>query len=211
MLRAAVTCLALAVMLDRIVVSVGLDAITESQLKEEMAVTAFLNHEPVQNTPEQRRAAAHRLVQQTLVARDMELAHFPKAEPAQVDAAMKRIEAAYGDNARFNAELRRYGIDAGTLRAHVENQLTTLRFIEYRFRPERTISEEELQSAYDRRTANWGRDHPGVGKPSFHDTRDALRSELMDQRTDEALDNWLNQTASQVRIVYLDPSLRPEK
>jgi hypothetical protein len=122
---------------------------------------------------------------------------------------MDRIVDEYGGRGLFEAALRRYGITAATLRDHVENQLETLRFIEYRFRPELTISDNELKAAYDRNTANWNQGHAGAPKPSFESSRAAIRSDLIERRTDEALDNWLKQTASQTRIVYLDTSLKP--
>lgn len=211
MVRALLSCVAMAVMLDRVVVSVGLDAITEHQLQQELAVTAFLNHEPLRDTAEARRAAAHRLIQQTLIARDMQLARFPEAEASRIDAAVDRIEQEYRGAQTFNEALKNDGLTLAVLRNHIANQLTTLRFIEYRFRPELTISEDELHAEFDRRTASWAREHPGAGKPNFDDSSSTLRSSMIEERTDKALDNWLNQTTAQSRIVYIDPSLQPAK
>lgn len=211
MLRSVLSSLAFAVMLDRIVVSVGLNALTESQLKEEIAVTAFLNREPIQTSLEERRAAAHRLVQQTLISRDMELARFPETEPAQSQPAIARIVDEYGGRAAFDAALKQYGLSATIVRTHVEKQLATLRFIEYRFRPDLAISEGELQSEYKRRMAEWNKDHPQIAQPTFEDRRASIRTDLIEQRTDEALDNWLRQTASQTKVTYLDESLKPAR
>jgi hypothetical protein len=200
-----------ATVLDRIVVTVGPDVITETQVEEELAVTAFLNHAPITDDPQSRRAAAHRLIQQTLIARDMQLAHFPEPEPSQVDRAVNRLMEDYGNTSSFENALSGYGITAPLLRAHITHQLSTLRFIEYRFRPELTISDAELRAAYNRRTANWDTEHPGTPVPTFESSRSELRAALVETRTDEALDNWLNQTSSQERIAYLDPALGPAK
>lgn len=211
MLRAVLAGLTFLLVLDRVVISVGLTAITESQLKEEIAVTAFLNGDPIQDTPEQRRAAAHRLVDQTLLAKDMALAHFPGTEDAHLDASMDRIEKGFGAPADFASALKRYGLTSEVVRAHVETQLATLRFIEYRFRPDLGISDDELHRAYEKRSATWDQDHPGAAMPSFEQSRASLRTELVEQHTDEALDEWLKQTETQTRVVYEDPSLRPEQ
>jgi hypothetical protein len=216
MLRLAFLCFVFAVSftgatVDRIVITVGLDAITETQLEEEMQVTAFLNHTVLDFGTSQRRAAAHRLLQQTLIARDMELAHFPAPESSRIDRTMTRIIQDYGTSSEFVQALSLYHINQDLLKRHLALQLAALRFIEYRFRPELTISEDEMRAAYDRRKSTWRHDHPGETIPDFNSSRAELRTSLIEQRTDEALDTWLNQTTSETRVVYLDPTLEPVK
>ena len=71
-----------------------------------------------------------------------------------------------------------------------------LRFVEYRFRPDAAVSDEDIESAYRRKAAD--------SKTS----REAIRTALTEERTDAALNTWLAESRRQLNIVYLDKSLQ---
>ena len=213
-MRAAATLLlfgllAAAAIVDRIEIAVASATITELQLEEELAVTAFLNHALVASTPNDRRAAAHRLIQQTLITREMQLAQFPGIESRAVDSALNQVKTKYRKDGEYQAALNSYMLTEDILRQHLETQVNVLRFVEYRFRPELSISDPELQAEYNREAANWDTNNPHQIRPDFESSRGALRARIAEERTDEALDTWLSQADSQVRITYIDPDLKP--
>ncbi len=183
-----------AAVLDRIAVTIDQQIITEYQIDEEIRVTAFLNGQPPVWTVDERRAASDRLIQQALVQREMRLGHYPSPTDADVDKYLGGIVAAFGGSTAFNASLQTAKLGDGALRSHLQLQLTTLRFIEYRFRPNFQITDEEIE-AYRRRQA----------KPA---SREATREILVEQRTDQILSAWLEETRKQVNIIYLDTSLQ---
>ncbi|HEY6991869.1 MAG TPA: hypothetical protein VH369_25985, partial [Bryobacteraceae bacterium] len=81
-----IACVALplsAAIVDRLAVIVGQQTITQLQLDEEIRITALLNRRPVARDVETRRAAADRLVEQTLIRREMEQSRYPL--PGQED------------------------------------------------------------------------------------------------------------------------------
>lgn len=186
--------------LDRLVITVGHRVITELQLDEELRVTAFLNGRPIDRSPEARRQAADRLVEQLLIRREMDLSRYPLPEAKSVDAYLDQIRARFPTSDVFQKELEAYHLDENTLRDHLQLQLTTLRFIEYRFSSEMTVSDEEIQTYY--------RNEPANNKPPFASAKEAIRQKLVEQRTDESLDNWLQEARKHVNIVYLDKELQ---
>ena len=193
---------------DRAAITVGRQVVTELELEEEVRVTAFFNRVPPVDTPQQRRAAADRLVRQLLVAREMRLSHYPDPSGSDVQNAFTRIRDGYTGPLEFNGALTRYKLNENILKAHLARQISTLRFIEYRFRPELGISETDLQNYYNRKIKTWTTDHPGVPVPDFNRSRDSLRTALIAARTDDALDGWLKETGKQVPIAYLEQDLR---
>lgn len=197
-----------ATIIDRIAITVGQQVITEQQLDEELRVTAFLNREKIGRTVDARRTAADHLVQQLLVKREMELSHYPLPEEAETDKYLANVQATFGSAADFNEALATYDLTEATLREHLALQLTTLRFIEFRFRPEAGISNSEIEAAYTREATAWRATHPGATPPSLGSSRDSIRKSLLEQRTDEALNNWLEEARKQVNIVYLDKTLQ---
>ncbi len=63
--------------IDRIVITVGNQVITQSQVDDEIRVTAFLNHEKVDLSAAARKQAASRLIEQALIKREMDLSRYP--------------------------------------------------------------------------------------------------------------------------------------
>lgn len=184
-----------AAIVDRLAVTVGQQTITQLQLDEEIRVTALLNRRPVARDVETRRAAADRLVGQLLIRREMEQSRYPLPDQQDVDLYLEQIRAQNGGEAGLAKALVAYNVTESTLRQHLEVQLVTLRFIEYRFRPDATVSDEEIEAAYK-------------GEAVKNATRESIRTTLMEARTDAALNAWLAESRRQVNIVYLDKTLQ---
>jgi hypothetical protein len=192
--------------LDRIAIVVDRQVITETQLQEELQVTAFLNREPVDTGVEARRAAADRLVEQELVGREMRLSQYPLPSEDDVNELLEAQRRQFGGAALFDKELERYGLDAGILRRHLRFQLMTLRFIEFRFRPDVQITDADITRYYEHQMQTWKQSHSGP-QPGIEESRASIEKALSDQRVDYALSSWLEETRKQVDIVYLDKDL----
>lgn len=204
-----VLCLALtasAEIIDRLAITVGREVITELQLDEEVRVTAFLNRKPILRDLNTRRAAAGRLVQQLIVRRDIEVSRYPLPEEQDLNRYYDQVRGEFRNAAEFSDALARYGLTEAILRDHLALQLTTLRFIEFRFRPQIDVSETEIQAAYQREIATWKTAHSGAA-PTLEASRESIRKALVEQRIDRALDAWLQERRRRVHIVYVDPSL----
>jgi hypothetical protein len=192
--------------LDRIAIVVDRQVITETQLREELQVTAFLNRQPVDTGVEARRAAADRLVEQELVGREMRLSQYPLPSEDDVNELLEAQRRQFGGAALFDKELERYGLDAGILRRHLRFQLMTLRFIEVRFRPDVQITDADITRYYEHQMQTWKQSHSGP-QPGIEESRASIEKALSDQRVDYALSSWLEETRKQVDIVYLDKDL----
>lgn len=187
---------------DRLAIAVGQQTITELQLDEEIRITALLNHKPIARDVETRRAAADRLVEQMLIRREMEQSRYPLPGEQDVNQYFDQIRAQNGGAAALDKALASYDLGESTLRQHLESQLVTLHFIEYRFRPDAAVSEEDVEEAYRRKFAG------SRAKPTLEASRESIRQELTGERTDAALNAWLAESRRQVNIVYLDRSLQ---
>lgn len=118
---------------DRVEIAIGHEAITRSEIDEELRVTALLNHTPPQINPATQRAAAGRLVEQFLVAREIEVSHFPLPDAKEVAAYEQGIERDFGGAAGLAHALAAYNITQPVLDRHLALQLRILRFTEFRF------------------------------------------------------------------------------
>jgi DNA-binding transcriptional ArsR family regulator len=187
---------------DRLAVIVGQQTITQLQLDEEIRVTALLNHGPIARDVETRRAAADRLVEQLLIRREMEQSRYPLPDEQDVNQYVQQIRRQNGGSAGLAKALATYELSESTLRQHLEAQLVALHFVEYRFRPDAAVSDEDIEAAYRRRAEE------SKTKPTLEASREPIRAELTEERTDAALSAWLAESRRQVNIVYLDKSLQ---
>jgi hypothetical protein len=192
--------------LDRIAIVVDHTVITETQLDEELRVTAFLNHEPAKRDRDSRRAAADRLIEQELVRREMELTRYAAPSASDVDRLYAEIEKQYGGKAAMAQALPQYHLTESILKEHLRFQLTTLRFIDFRFRPDVEISEQDIREYYNREIEKWRQSHTGT-PPSLEESRASIDKALSTERAGDALSSWIEQTRRSVNIVYLDKEL----
>jgi peptidyl-prolyl cis-trans isomerase SurA len=194
--------------IDRIVITAGNQVITQSQVEEEIRVTAFLNREKVDLSADAREQAAGRLTEQALIKREMDLSRYPLPELSDTGESLESLKAMYPSETDFQEALQSYGITADELTRRLWWQLTLLRFIDYRFRPGIQIPATDVQAYYRQQVSEW--EQKGTKPiPTIEDSRDQIEEILTQKRIDQALEQWIKDTRSQVTINYLDPALRP--
>jgi hypothetical protein len=193
---------------DRIAITVDRQVITELQIDEDLRVTELLNQKPLTCNPELRREAADRLVAQLLVQREMEISHYTTPPGSQVEEYLGQVEKSFPNAAAYSQALQRYHVTEPVLKQHLATQLSTLSFIEIRFRPNLDVSGSEIEDAYKRELASWKADHAGADPPSFEAARPEILKTLTEEHTDRILDTWLEEARKQVSIIYLDKSLQ---
>ena len=192
-------------MVDRVAVTVGNRAITESRVMEELRVTAFLNSEMPKLDGASRRAAADRLVERILMRREIELTGFIDNSAAESQEALVALRGRFLDPTAFAAALTEAGITESQLKESLSEQTRLLSFIDYRFRPAVTVSEEQAREFYKTEyPAFWTSLHPGEPRPEFDDARDDVERLLIDREVDKQMEGWLAATRELTRVVYHD-------
>jgi parvulin-like peptidyl-prolyl isomerase len=194
---------------DRLAIAVGSTVITELQIDEDLRVAALLNGQPISRDTESRRAAADRLVEQLLIQHEIELSRYPLPSDEEVSTVYSSIEQTLGGAERTRELLDKYTVSLATLRAHLKAQLTTLRFIEFRFRPDVNISDHDVDEAYRRQVSALHEADASATPPALDvKQRAKISQDLLEERTDAALNSWLAESRKQINIVYIDSSLQ---
>ncbi|MGA2879167.1 MAG: hypothetical protein ABSG13_09475 [Bryobacteraceae bacterium] len=193
--------------IDRIVITVGNQVITQSQVDEEVRVTAFLNREKLDLNADAKKQAADRLIEQALIKREMDLSHYPLPELSEAGESLQSLQAMYSSEAEFQNALQSYSITLEELTRRLWWQLTLLRFIDYRFRPGIQIAPADVQAYYRQQVSDW--EQKGIKPiPTLEESRDQIEEILTQKRIDQALDQWIKDTRNQVTITYLDPAMK---
>ena len=195
--------------IDRIAVTVDKIVITESDIVDQMRVAAFLNDEPLDLSAAARRQSARRLVEQALILREMEITRYPAPSLAEADLVLEQIRKRFGSTDGYQSKLDEYGIGEDDLRRSLLRQITTLRFIDFRFRPGIAVTDREIEQYYrEKLLPELSKNGSSTPPPSLDDSRDEIEEVLINQRVDEALDRWLAAAASQARIEYREEAFR---
>ncbi len=154
-----------------------------------------------------RRDAADRLVEQLLIKLEMQLSRYALPDSTEVDKYYQQVEEINGGPAEFEKLLASFHLTPPILRSHLELQLTELKFIDVRFRPDANVSDADIEAAYQAKIAGWQQTHTGP-PPTLDASRETLRAMLVEDRTDAALNTWLAETRKRIRLIYLDKTLQ---
>jgi hypothetical protein len=193
--------------IDRIAITVGNQVITDSQIDDEIRITAFLNRDKADLSAAGKKIAAARLIEQALIRREMDLSHYPLPEPADAAKSLESVKSMYSSAKEFQDALQSYAITDDDLVRRLLWQLTLLRFIDYRFRPGIQIPPSDVQAYYRQQVFEW--QQKGIKPiPTLDESRDRIEEILTEKRIDQALDQWLEESRKQVMIRYLDPALQ---
>ncbi len=191
-----------AVMLDRIAVIVGQHVIKTSDIQRDLRVTAFLNRQYLALTPQAKRQAAERLIDQELIRREIITGEYRRPPESEADTLEKQlIDDRYGGSqARLRQDLARYGLSEEQLRSQLSWQLTVLQFIDQRFRPEVYVSDEEVRAYYDQHQAELRKQHPQ--NSGFEALKEQIRQLLEGEQINQKFLAWLEEARKRSHIEY---------
>lgn len=205
LIAAAMACTA--AIIDRIAVTVGKQVITESDVIRDLRISAMLDQKPVDLSGPEKRKAADRLVDQTLIL--LEAAFIRVAMPTQQDQdrLLQQVKAQYPNDAAYRAALGQYNVTEGELISHLMAGLRAMRFADLRFRPEVQLSPDDLSDFYSKMVADWKQKGQSP-IPTLEASRPEIEKLLTDQEVAQALDRWLGMQRNDTEIIYREPAFK---
>jgi len=185
-------------MIDCVAVAIDTQVVTASAIRRLIRLNAYLQRIQPDFSPESRRRAAERLVNQTLIQKEMTLIRYPLPNVPEALKEIQEIQESRKQNdAAFHAELARYGFTVDDLQQEIIWQLTLTRFIDFRFRPAVQVSEEEITKYYEEELK------PKQTEPAdLDDVRAGIVRVLTARKLNDALSQWLEQQRAATRITY---------
>ena len=198
--------------LDRILIVVGTQVITGSELDLTVRLTAFLNLRTVDVSPEVRRATAQRLIEKKMILKELDFSKFPRPSMSEVDPLIESfIKARFNDDrAAYLAALQKYDITEDEFKDYRLWLLTFFRFLDFRFRPGIQVGDQDIEDYFNTKIKALAQ-QANPGKPATVDEyRDRIERILLAQREDQQLEIWLKDQRARTTIEYRDDSLKPE-
>jgi hypothetical protein len=197
-----------AVVVDRVAIIVGKRVVKTSDLERDLRVSQFLNRQPLDLSPANRRKVADRLITQELIHQEVMNGGYSRPTEKDVDAFVQKLKRDRFSNsdAQLRSALARYELTEDELRQYLLWQLTVLRFIDERFRPGVLVTDEDVRAYYEANLAELQKANP---KNSSREALEStIRETLIGERVNQNFEEWLTNTRQRLRIEYRDPILR---
>jgi peptidyl-prolyl cis-trans isomerase SurA len=202
----------LAVIIDRIVVTVGTQAITASELELTIRLTALLNQVPADFSAANRRKTIERLIEQRIVLKELDFSKFPRPSVQQVEPRLKSIiDLLFGGKQdAYRAALAKYGVSEEDLRHYLLWQMTFFGFIDFRFRPGIQVTEAEIEDYFKSRILPLAQKASPGKTIAIEEYHDRIERILMARREEVEMQGWLAEARKRTKIDYRDEHLKPQ-
>jgi hypothetical protein len=183
--------------LDRVVASIGYDAITASEVEQEYRFESFLDARwppPPPNSATLASAREH-LTYQTLLNREENPGPAEKAESEKSAAGrLDELRKGFGRPEDFQHALQDLGMTEAEVLARIAQQELMLRLIDQRLRPAASPSDDEVADYY-RSTfvPEFQKKNGGATAPPLSEVEGQIREVLVQKRINELLDQWIEE------------------
>lgn len=202
-----------AVQLDHVVAAIGTDVILESDVREEMRLSALepLRVLPGEDTPDR---ALRRLIDRTLILEQMRTQQQPVTTPAtQVQKAIEQLRREIPECAHYHCEtesgwqafLQAHDLTPKLVEERWSQRMAILRFIDLRFRAGIRISTQQIADYYTRTLL------PALAKehepaPALAKVSSRIEEILLQQQVSSLFQNWLTSLRDQGNVRIIDPA-----
>ncbi len=174
-------------MVDRIVARVNSDVITQSDI-DELGRFQKLVDGKEQTAPKR----LHELVQQWIVQHEASFSGFQAPNAKAVQAALANLEKRFGSRAAFEKKMKEAGLSEADVKHMLEQQIFLSRFLDYKFRPEVQVSEQQIEQYY-RKTLVPELKRAGQQVPPLAKVADKVREVLVERNITQLAEAWLKE------------------
>jgi hypothetical protein len=191
---------------DRISVVVEKRAIKASDIAKDICLIDFLNHEKPSFNAEERKKAAARLIDQALIRKELSAGLYSSPDQHEVETLLQQLKQQFGPDAAYQRALASYGIKEPELRAHLNWQLTVLRFINTRFAAGIQVDEQDTRSYYQQHLQDFRR--AGKAWRDLDTLRPEIEQAVRGERVNQQFFAWLDEAEKSASITYNEPDLK---
>jgi len=179
---------------DRIVAQVGDTVITQSEMNE------LGRYQQLIDGKEQPAADRLReLVEQWIVEREAQLSGYAAPGQQDVEKAYQALEKRVGTAEAFQKRLKELGLSEREVRRLVERQLLLARYLDYKFRPEVQVEEQQIEDYY-RKTLVPELKRSGERVPTLESVADQVREVLTERGINRRAAQWLDEMRGRWKV-----------
>lgn len=194
--------------IDGVVATVNRKPVLRSQWDEAVRFEAFMHQKRPADVSEQERVAAlQRLIDRELLDAQMTNESTLRPSDAEIREDLAQVREKFhadGDQAKWQALMRTYGLTEELIATHLRDEVQVMNFIDVQLRPNVRIQDADVQAYYQTKLvpdlkANGARQVP------LEEVAPKIHELLVQQHMDEMLDAWLHNLRQQSHIQTFVP------
>ncbi len=170
------------------------DIITESEVRELGAFQML-----VDGKSKARPELIRELSDQWLIRTEATATKYPQVPAADVDRAYAEFIKQFPSEEEFQKRRIAAGLTEAAVRRMVAQQLYLSRFIDYRFRPEAQVSDEQVEAYYRDEFASQIKAR-NEAVPPLDDVDDTIREVLIQRAISDRAAKWLSDSRDRLKI-----------
>jgi hypothetical protein len=180
--------------IDGVAARIEDDIVTESEVRE---LGAF--QKLVDGKSKAREELLRELADQWLIRNEAMTAKYGQPSAADVDRGYAEFVKQFPSPEEFEKRCAEVGLAEVAVRRLIAQQLYLSRFIDYRFRPEAQVSDEQVDAYYRDEFAPQlkARNEP---VPPLDEVEDTIREVLIQRAINDRATKWLDDTRERLRI-----------
>jgi hypothetical protein len=181
-------------LIDGVAARIEDDILAESEVRE---LGAF--QKLVDGKSKPREELLRELADQWLIRNEAMTAKYAQPSDGDVDRAYAEFVKQFPSQEEFKRRCAEVGLTEAAVRRIIARQLYLSRFIDYRFRPEAQVSDEQVEAYYQNEFAPQlkARNEP---VPPLDDVEDTIREVLIQRAINDRATKWLDDTRSRLQI-----------
>ena len=180
--------------IDSVAAKIEDDVITESEVRELAAFQKLVDGEP-----KPREELLRELADQWMIRNEAISTKYAEPSAADVDRAYAEFVKQFPSPEELEKRCAEVGLAEAAVRRLIAQQLYLSRFIDYRFRPEAQVSDEQVDAYYRDEFAPQlkARNEP---VPPLDEVEDTIREVLIQRAINDRATKWLDDTRDRLRI-----------
>ncbi len=195
--------------IDRVVVAVNGKIIAESDLRLARNLnTLLLFGRNELDTSRSREDQISRLIDLELIRQDLENFPLDAGEQNLIETRVEELKSGYAEIGGIAPIMRRLGLQVDELHSYLRLQASIMRFVNLRFRPFVSLSQEEVQVYYREKLLPRLQEAKSP-VPPLEQVSAAIEDILREEKVSSALDGWIKEIRSHSRIEYFSDGTPP--
>jgi hypothetical protein len=189
--------------IDGIAARIEDSILTESEVRE---LGAF--QELVDGRAKPRPELIRELADQWIVRGEANTTKYPLPQPEDVDSAYAKLVKKFPSPEEFKNRCARAGLTEADIRRILEQQLYLSGFLDYRFRPEAQVDDQQIEGYYkDQLTPQLKA--RGQMVPPLEEVEETIREVLVQRVIDTLSTKWLDETRERLQIDIVSDGATP--
>jgi hypothetical protein len=193
--------------IDRLIAAVNGKVITESDLLLARDLNAILSLGQSHALPS-RAEEVDRLIDLELMRQELESFPMAPEDQGKIQARMQELKDTYAEIGGLSGLLRSLGLQESELLDYLRLQDSILRFVDFRFRPFASVSEQEVQQYYKEKLVP-SVQQAGAPVAPLAGVTGKIEEILREEKVNASMNRWIQDVRRHARVDYFLDDAEP--